>query len=241
MLTLDLGNQRAKLRRWLLHSDRVELVDALSLEHSTCLPALDVERWAARRALLSSVANPGIEARWGHWLQPLGLEWERPEPPLRIDVREPESVGRDRLWAAAGALLGRDAALVVDVGTALTVDAARAGTFLGGSIAPGPQLSAEALHKHTSLLPLIEPSPTTRALGQNTAEAIAAGVVLGLRGAAHALVEQAAAEAGFDVCVPVVLTGGARVLLTQPEPFTARTLIVLPDLVHRGLLAGVTQ
>ncbi|MEX1024261.1 MAG: type III pantothenate kinase [Planctomycetota bacterium] len=235
MLTLDLGNRRAKLRRWDAHG---VLVRALDQPHGACLSPPAEDLWSASRALLSSVASEGVVRRWTAWAHELGLEWHVPVPQLELRVSEPASVGHDRLFAAAGALLERPAAVVVDVGTALTVDAAGDGAFLGGAIAPGAELGARALHDHAALLPAIEPEPTRRALGGDTRSALQAGIVLGLRGAASALVARAAQEAGFDLDVPVVLTGGARALLLEPEPFTTRPIVVEPDLVHRGLLAA---
>lgn len=237
VLTLDLGNRRAKVRRWEVDDGEAKLVGALDVAHGSCLPKVEAARWAAARAVVSSVAGEGVEARWDAWAEPLELRWERAGRPLELKVAVPESVGMDRQLAAAGALVGRDAAVVCDVGTAMTVDAAADGAFLGGAIAPGPELGARALHAHTARLPEVVPGPTTKALGGNTEEAILAGVVLGLRGAARELVAQAADEAGFADDVPVVVTGGARVLLLEPEPFTTRPVVEDADLVHRGLLA----
>lgn len=236
VLTLDLGNQRAKLRRWLPDVSGWRLVNALALEHAECLPQAS-EAFAAERLLVSSVTNPGLEARWTHWAAGLGLVPVHPVPPLELRVRVPESVGLDRQWAAAGACLRSESALVCDVGTAITVDAAADGAFLGGTIGPGPRLVRDALHAHTAKLPAIELEPTSRALGGSTEEALAAGIVLGLRGAAESLVERLAEEAGFAPDVPVVLTGGARRFLIEPEPFTRRELLVEPELVHLGLLS----
>ena len=67
-----------------------------------------------------------------------------------------------------------------------------------------------------------------------------AGVVVGFRGAAERLVEEVAAEAGLG-SAPVVLTGGAREFLLVPRPFTIRPLEVVPELVHRGLLAALLR
>jgi type III pantothenate kinase len=160
-------------------------------------------------------------------------------------VRTPQTVGRDRLYAARGALewTGR-AAVVIDAGTALTVDAVRplddgpfAGAFLGGAIAPGPALLADALARGGALLPRVEPELDVPALGRDTPSALRAGIAVGFAGAARELAARVAAEAGLGGA-PIVLTGGARayvrdVLLDDFE--------VLEDehLVHRGLAAAV--
>ena len=75
--------------------------------------------------------------------------------PFDLAVAEPERVGIDRLCSAAGALPGkRRNAMVVDAGTAVTVDVVRDGRFLGGLILPGPAIALAALSK-ASQLPLI--------------------------------------------------------------------------------------
>ncbi|MSR61775.1 MAG: type III pantothenate kinase [Planctomycetes bacterium] len=245
MLTFDLGNSRLKACRW-------------SDARSPCtgrwegtVDELDgLVRWlvSARDedAALASVAGHEITERVcacvREHIASLRLA---PDSGLDNRCREPERVGQDRLYAAAGAaaLLASDC-VVVDAGTALTVDALRMvqgrGSFLGGAIAPGPELAAAALHAGTARLPRVELRPGVLALGTNTEDAIRAGVAVGFRGAAGLLVERLAFEAGLGAA-PVVLTGGALEFLLLPEPFTVRRLHVVPDLVHRGLLAALER
>jgi len=270
-LAVDLGNSRLKLVRFGLTDARapvsaVEPVDTLTLEWSALGPdgpgalAESLDLWLARAedgaplcfAALSSVAGGPRTAAVRARLAAAGVErvLAAPEPGLAIATRTPETVGHDRLYAARGALerLGAKAgggALVLDAGTALTVDAvgppgpedARP-RFLGGAIAPGPGLQAKALAREAAQLPEVTPRPGAAAWGRDTAGAIEAGVVVGFRGAAARLLD----ELG-DACAlggaPVVLTGGARAFLLEPEPFVAlRALVVDPWLVERGLVAA---
>ena len=80
--------------------------------------------------------------------------------PLKVAVARPDMVGVDRLLDAVAANRLRDPArpaVVVDVGTAITVDALSAdGVFLGGAILPGIAMSARALHEFTDMLPLVD-------------------------------------------------------------------------------------
>src|SRR6185503_14975808 len=106
-----------------------------------------------------------------------------PDSGLENRCSEPERVGADRLYAAAGAVaLYARSCVVVDAGTALTVDAVFVGdgtrAFLGGAIAPGPRLLAAALASGTARLPLIEPRVGAQALGTVTEDATQAGVVV---------------------------------------------------------------
>jgi len=247
MLTVDLGNSRLKACLWRESGASFECAARWDDE------SVELERfggWLERaRAPLAALASVAALAQTERVLALLEAHCERaflgPDCGLEIRCSEPERVGADRLYAAAGAAdrCGRSC-LVVDAGTALTVDAVlvSAGTraFLGGAIAPGPRLSAAALAAGTARLPRVEPRAGAPALGTVTEGAIQAGVVVGFRGAAERLVEELAREAGFEVA-PVVLTGGAREFLLVPRPFTARALEVVPDLVHQGLLAALLR
>jgi type III pantothenate kinase len=109
------------------------------------------------------------------------------------------------------------------------------GVFLGGAIAPGPQLCAEALAQGGARLLAVDPRPGARALGRTTPEALEAGVVVGFRGAARELVRAIGDASGLGAA-PLVLTGGARGFLLDPPLFAGRDLVVVEDLVHLGLL-----
>jgi len=248
LLTADLGNRRLKLRAWAATSNSAPLA-AVEIAGAPLDLVAAAAPWLrdhpAERGALCSVAAPEVEARVVEALAgACGSLLRSPEAGLEMRVREPQGVGRDRVLAARGALarLGTSC-LVVDVGTALTVDAVLAGepgkpgapgVFLGGAIAPGPELLAEALHRGTARLPRVDPRPAPPPLGRDTEEAIASGVALGLFGAARELVRRIGAETGL-AGAPVALTGGARAFLLEPEPFDPR-VVVFADLVHHGLL-----
>ena len=109
--------------------------------------------------------------------------------PLHVDVPEPERVGIDRLVNAVAANHLRAAgrgAIVIDLGSAITIDAVSAdGVFLGGAILPGIGMSARALHEFTDLLPLSEMTElrdAPEALGKNTTAALRSGLFWGAVG-----------------------------------------------------------
>jgi type III pantothenate kinase len=253
ILTIDLGNSRAKLALLVPSAaDAAELVGEASFETGPGLTRA-VETWLERTpeiasALLSSVAPLALEDELAHLLaRRFGAEFRRnPAVKLAIDYEPRGSLGRDRLYAARGAVqIARSDAVVVDAGTALTVDAVRMGEtprFLGGAIAPGPRLLADALHRHTARLPLVEPKEGAPALAHDTQAALQAGIVVGFRGAAAELVRRVAEEARVERTALVVVTGGARGLLLRPTScFGERRVVEDPLLVHRGLLAALAD
>ncbi len=247
-LTADLGNSRCKLDLWDAGagSPRASLALAsaeLDGPDEPGLAAWLAASGGAQRALVCSVAAPEREAALVAALERLvgAGRVASPDPALANACRTPERTGRDRLFAARAALdRCGSSCVVVDAGTALTVDAVLADAsgerFLGGAIAPGPALLARALAQGGAQLQATAPRPGDRALGRDTEEALRAGVAVGFRGSARELVRRVAAEAGIERA-PVVLTGGAAAFLLEPEPFVEE-LFVDPWLVPRGLLAA---
>ena len=103
--------------------------------------------------------------------------------PIKNDYATPETLGRDRLAAAVGAaaLYPGEASLVVDFGTAITVDFVTAeGEFKGGNISPGASMRFRALHEFTGKLPLLDLSEDIDLLGNSTKSAIEGGVIHGV-------------------------------------------------------------
>ena len=155
--------------------------------------------------------------------------------PIENRTREPARVGADRLLAALGAWRRAGASIVVDAGTAITVDLVAGGpAFEGGAILPGLARCAEALHGATALLPRVTiDRPPQSALGRDTEEAIRAGIYFGAAGAVRFLIEKL--RAGREG-LPVLVTGGAAELLLPALPAGC---IVDRDLAFRGMAAAL--
>ncbi|MHC4178649.1 MAG: type III pantothenate kinase [Planctomycetota bacterium] len=155
--------------------------------------------------------------------------------PLVVELERPDMVGIDRLLDAVAANYLRQPnrpAVVVDVGTAITVDLVSAeGSFLGGAILPGIAMSARAMHEYTDLLPLVEmtelhaPPP---ALGSVTVEALRSGLFWGAVGAIRQLTERLAG----DDEPQVFLTGGAGPAVAELLSRSARHV---PHLTLAGI------
>ena len=127
---------------------------------------------------------------------------------VRIGIDNPREVGADRVVNAAAAhRLYGGPLIVIDFGTATTLDAvSEDGEYLGGAIAPGIGIAAEALFQRASKLPRIELIPPEHAIGRNTVTAMQSGVMFGYVGLIENLVSRIRRE--LDGHVKVVATGG---------------------------------
>ena len=123
------------------------------------------------------------------------------------------------------------ACLIVDLGTALTVDVcSRDGAYLGGVIAPGLEMASSALHDHTALLPRVQVGRPEAVTGRNTVECIRSGLFWGTVSMIEGLVERLRREHPETGCV--FATGGG-----SPTIAAACSVIdeVVPDLHLEGL------
>ncbi len=150
--------------------------------------------------------------------------------PLLID--RPEELGADRLVNAYAAWKKyRSALIIVDMGTATTWDVvSAAGEYLGGAIAPGVEISSEALFQSASQLSRVPLENPVRAIGKNTKEHVQIGLVLG-----HAeLIDGLVRRMQQELATPsyVIATGGLAPFMKQ----ASKTIqIVEPDLTLSGL------
>jgi type III pantothenate kinase len=228
LIAVDVGNARTKLG--LFDGRRATRLP----EPSRTLPLVgltpeleEIAAWLAsegRRPLHWWIASVNRPAASGL------IEWvaqHRPDDritmlaaddlPLEVHLDRPDMVGIDRLVDAVavnGLRQPDHPAVIVDVGTAITVDLVSAeGAFLGGAILPGIELSARALHTFTDLLPLIdaeELSTPPPALGTSTVPAMRSGLYWGAVGAIRQLIDELHKAAGSRAERPdVFLTGGA--------------------------------
>ena len=141
--------------------------------------------------------------------------------------------GQDRLLAALAAYESlQQACVVVDAGTAITVDFVDGeGVFLGGAIAPGLRMMLGALHDHTDALPHVAvEDPGEEVFGKNTERAMLHGSVYSARGLVRLMTERFA-EA-YEAYPLIVATGGDAQLLFADDELVDR---IVPDLVLRGI------
>ena len=157
--------------------------------------------------------------------------------PLQIDVDEPDRVGTDRLAGAVAANVLRcndHGAIVVDVGTAISIDAlSPSGAFQGGAILPGLKMSATVLDRKTDLLPHVDIGPPDEApppIGKSTSAAIRSGLFWGTTGAIHYVVQKLTESLGTTT--DLFLTGGGINHILREMGDQAR---FVPDLVLTGI------
>lgn len=131
--------------------------------------------------------------------------------PVKVD--NPREVGADRIVIAVAALeVVRPPLLVIGCGTATTFNAVdEDGEYLGGAIAPGLDVAANALASGTAMLRRVEYVPPPSVIGRNTAEALQSGLVLGWVSLIEGMVDRFRKELGADM--KVVLTGGLSEVL----------------------------
>lgn len=151
---------------------------------------------------------------------------------IKVRIDRPEELGADRIVNAIGALQQhKPPFLIADFGTATTLDYIDAkGDYCGGVIAPGPNLSLQALHMAAAKLPRVALTAPAKVLATNTVGAMQSGVFYGYLGMVEGLVQRLQDEVGQTL--PVIATGGlASLFAPASKIFTAHE----PDLTLRGL------
>jgi type III pantothenate kinase len=134
---------------------------------------------------------------------------------VRIRYEDPKAVGADRVVdAAAVQRLYGGPACVVDFGTATTFDAISAeGDYLGGAIAPGITIAADALYQRTAKLLRVDLARPPSVIGRNTIHSIQSGLLYGYVGLVEGMVARFRTELGPDM--KVIGTGGLVDLIAQ--------------------------
>lgn len=151
---------------------------------------------------------------------------------VRIRYEDPRAVGADRIVdAAAVKELYGCPACVVDFGTATTFDAISAeGDYLGGAIAPGIGIAAEALFQRTAKLPRVDLQRPPNVIGRNTVHAMQSGLLFGYVALVEGMVARFRKELGANM--RVIATGGLAEVVAQE---TDVIQIIAPWLTLDGL------
>ncbi|MDD5134360.1 MAG: type III pantothenate kinase [Phycisphaerae bacterium] len=163
----------------------------------------------------------------------VGLEKDVPLP-MKLDVDDPKKVGVDRIMCAFAAysVVG-DATIIADFGTAVTIDLVGAdGVFLGGTILPGFDPSAEALHKYTAVLPRVDKvKQPKKPFGRNTEDAINNGLYYSAVGALETISRVYSEYVG--TWPQTIVTGGNMKIIKDDCDFADS---FVTDLAVRGIV-----
>jgi type III pantothenate kinase len=156
-------------------------------------------------SLIEPLEHAAEQASGGELVEWVGRDIDLP---ISVRTRNPDKTGVDRVlnMAAAYEQLGK-ACVVVDAGTAITVDCCDdAGDFLGGAIAPGVAMQLDALHERIGALPRVELAVPDGPIADSTEQAILHGVYHGVRGMVKELTERYATALGS--WPEIIATGG---------------------------------
>lgn len=236
VLTIDQGNSSSKAVVW-QGEDAVEAIRLATLGIEELLPVMEGRDFDG--CAFCSVAHN--DAKFLETLRRMldgRLVVMTPSLPLPIKVTygSRATLGSDRVAAAVGAvsLFPGEALLVVDAGTAMTLDyVSDRKEFMGGNISPGMKMRFDSLHDATSRLPQIHAEGPLPEYGEDTATAIRCGVVHGLVSEIAGTFSKARLLCGAS---RVVLTGSdARIILPLLEREEI-PVVAEPNLVGRGLL-----
>lgn len=127
---------------------------------------------------------------------------------LKVLLDRPEEIGADRIINAMGGLHSyKPPLLIIDFGTATTFDVINAeGHYIGGAIAPGINLSLQALHMAAAKLPRVGIAPSKKVIGKNTLEAIQSGIFWGYTSLIEGMIQRITKE--YSHPLTVIATGG---------------------------------
>ena len=211
----DIGNSRIKCGECLCES--LGRTAVLSLDD----PAdwvRQIDSWitTSESAWTLAGSNPDARDRLAIWLKSRGQHVHLIEAacqiPIQVDVAEPDKVGIDRLLNALAVRRPGQVTIIINAGSAVTVDLVdAAGTFRGGAIMPGYRLMARALNDYTASLPLLEGFAGEIGLpARDTVTAMMAGI----SHAVHGGIERMVRELNVKFTdARIVLAGGDAELL----------------------------
>jgi type III pantothenate kinase len=245
LLAIDIGNTNTVLgvfrddellAHWRLETSGRRTADEYAALVSRLMELRGYDFRAVDAAIIASVVPTALLSIRGLFTSYLGIEPITVGPGIRTGMpilyENPREVGADRIVNAVAAYEQyRTGCIVVDFGTATTWDVVTPrGEYLGGVIAPGIQISADALYHKASKLPRVELAAPERVVGRNTVASMQSGLLYGYAGMVDAVVQRIRDEVGpGHRCIA---TGGLASLIA-PESRTIETTDEL--LTLRGL------
>ncbi|MBN9165994.1 MAG: pantothenate kinase [Myxococcales bacterium 68-20] len=246
LLAIDVGNTNIVLGLFdgsrLVHQFRIEssrgrTADEYAVVVRELLSMRNVAASDVKGAIVASVVPPLTEPMLDLVRRAFGFEALVVGPGIKTGMsilyENPREVGADRIVNAVAAYERFHGGLiVVDFGTATTFDCVTPkGEYMGGVIAPGIQISADALFSRAAKLPRVEIQRPAKVVGRNTQHSMQSGIVYGYVGLVDGLVERIIEETAFPSCAVVATGGLARMI----GPLSRTIQDVDDDLTLTGL------
>jgi len=245
LLCIDIGNSNITIgcyqdktlgARWRLATAHERMPDEYGMQLLGFMHHDNIEPAQITGVALASVVPPLT----GKWIEVCQRYLHCDPLVISTDIKtgienrydDPEAVGADRIVDAAAAYrLYGGPICIVDFGTATTFDAISGnGEYLGGAIAPGIGISADALFRRAAKLPKVDVARPPTAIGRNTVQSMQSGLFFGYVGLVEGMVARFKAELGADTTV--VATGGlAEVIANETTVIDA----IAPWLTLDGL------
>jgi type III pantothenate kinase len=245
LLAIDIGNTNITLGlydgetlgpRWRLATVHERMADEYGLQLIGLLGHAGLKAGAVTAAAMASVVPP-LTGTWAQVcrnyldIEPLIVD-AGVKTGVRVRIDDPKQAGADRIVDAAAAYkLYGGPACIVDFGTGTTFDAvSETGDYLGGAIAPGIGIAAEALFQRAAKLPRVEIVRPPAAIGKNTVHSMQSGLLFGYVGLVEGMVARFRKELG--PAMKVIGTGGLAELIAKE---TDVIQIIAPWLTLDGL------
>jgi type III pantothenate kinase len=245
LLCVDIGNTNITLGlyqkdelgpRWRLATDHERMPDEFVLQLVGLLAYAGLSREQVKGAAIASVVPP-LTAKWvevcrrGLSCDPLVVDGTV-KTGVTILYEDPGAVGADRIVDAVAAYrLYGGPTCIVDFGTATTFDAiSSTGDYLGGAIAPGIGIAAQALFERTAKLPRVDLARPPSAIGRNTVHSMQSGLLFGYVSLVEGMVARFRQELGANA--QVIGTGGLAEVIGRETPVIQ---ILAPWLTLDGL------
>lgn len=249
LLAIDVGNTNIVigvfggihlLHHWRISTKQWETADELGVEIKNLLSVEGIMAGQIRKIIIASVVPPMQDelaemSKVYFYQNPIIVTRKLVEMPILYD--NPQEVGADRLVnAIAGYKKYGGPLIIVDFGTAITFCVISVkGEYLGGCIAPGLNISAEALHQYTAKLPRVKVVKPPQIIGKTTVNSIQSGLYYGYAALVDGIVERIQAEIGEGA--RVIATGGLASLIS-PETKSIEHIDTWLTLDGLQLLAG---
>ena len=251
LLVIDVGNTHIVLgvfdgsqlvKNWRIHTEKHVTEDEFNVIAANLLASSGIDPKSLRKTIISCVVpeivtilDPFCRKYLGHaphWVDAASAT------NMPILYSTPSEVGADRIVNAIAAYHKyKTSLIVIDFGTATTFDAVSGkGEYLGGAIAPGIIIAAEALFNNTSKLPRVEIfAPPENVIGKDTAGSLKSGIIYGYASLVDGMVGRMKRE--MDTSPKVIATGGlaelmynvSKVIETVEPTLTLEGLRILSD------------